>query len=60
MKWTPTLTTLLFPKKNLEDVILSEKQDQWKAIRSRECTDNLTANATDNFSQNMLQHTQET
>ena len=36
-------------EENLEDVILSEKRDQWKAMRSRECTDNLTANATDNF-----------
>ena len=31
----------------LEDVILPEKRDEWKAMRSRDCTDIFTANATD-------------
>ena len=34
---------------NLEDVILSEKREQWKAMRSRDCTDNFSRNARDDF-----------
>ena len=34
----------------LEDVILPEKRTEWDQLRSKDCTDNVTANATDNFS----------
>ena len=34
---------------NLEDIILPEKRIEWEAIRSRNCTDSFTANATSNF-----------
>ena len=34
---------------NLEDIILPEKRNEWEAIRSRDCTDTITANATGNF-----------
>ena len=33
-------------EKNLEDIFLSEKRSEWEAIRSRDCTDSFTANAT--------------
>ena len=33
----------------LEDVILPEKRTQWDQLRSKDCTDGFTANATDNF-----------
>ena len=33
----------------LEDVILPEKRAEWDQLRSRDCNDNFTANATDNF-----------
>ena len=36
-------------EENLEDVILSEKRNEWEALRSRDCTDSFTANATGNF-----------
>ena len=35
-------------EKNLEDVILPEKRAEWDQLRSTDCTDNFTANATDN------------
>ena len=35
---------------NLEDVILTEKRAEWDELRSKDCTDNFTANTTDNFS----------
>ena len=35
---------------NLEDVILPKKRAEWDQLRSKDCTDNFTANATDNFS----------
>ena len=33
----------------LEDVILPEKRAEWDQLRSKHCTDDYTANATDNF-----------
>ena len=36
-------------EKSLEDVILPEKRAEWDQLRSKNCTDNFTANATDNF-----------
>ena len=33
----------------LEEKILPEKRNEWEAIRSRDCTDSFTANATGNF-----------
>ena len=40
---------LALSEENLEDVILPEKRAEWNQIRSKDCTDNFTANATDNF-----------
>ena len=34
----------------MEDIIFLEKRAEWDQLRSKECTDNFTANATDNFS----------
>ena len=34
---------------SLEDINLPEKRNEWEAIRSRDCTDSSTANATGNF-----------
>ena len=34
----------------LEDVILPKKRAEWDQLHSKDCTDNFTANATDNFS----------
>ena len=36
-------------EENLEYVIFPEKRNEWEAIRSRDCTDSFTANATGNF-----------
>ena len=36
-------------EENLEVVILPEKRAEWDQLRSKECTDDFTANATDNF-----------
>ena len=36
-------------EENLEDVILLEKISEWHHLLSKDCTDNFTANATDNF-----------
>ena len=41
---------LALSEENLEDVILPEKRVEWEQLRSEDCTDNFTANATDNFS----------
>ena len=41
---------LALSEENLKDVILSEKRAEWDQLRSKDCTDNFTANATDNFS----------
>ena len=40
---------LALSEENLEDIILPEKRNESEAIRSRDCTDNFTANATGNF-----------
>ena len=40
---------LALSEDNLEDIILPEKRNEWEAIRSRDCTDSFTANATGNF-----------
>ena len=40
---------LALAEENLEDVILPEKRAEWNQLRSKDCTDNFTANATDNF-----------
>ena len=40
---------LALSEENLEYIILPEKRNEWGAIRSRECTDSFTANATGNF-----------
>ena len=40
---------LALSEENLEDVILPEKRAEWDQLRSEDCTDNFTANATDNF-----------
>ena len=37
-------------EENLEDVILPEKRAEWNQLRSKVCTVDFTANATDNFS----------
>ena len=44
---------LALSEKKLEDVILPEKRAEWKQLRSKDCIDNFTANATDNFSQEL-------
>ena len=40
---------LALSEENLEDNILPEKRNEWEAIRSLDCTDCFTANATGNF-----------
>ena len=40
---------LALSEENLEDIILFENQAEWEQLRSKHCTDNITANATDNF-----------
>ena len=40
---------LTLSEENLEDVILPEKRAEWYQLCSKDCTDNFTANATDNF-----------
>ena len=45
-------------EESLEDIILPEKRDEWNAVRSGDCTDTFTANATDNFSPRMRCTTQ--
>ena len=40
---------LALSEENLEDFILPEKRNGWKAIRSRDCTESFTANATCKF-----------
>ena len=36
-------------EENLQDVILPEKRAEWNQLRSKDCTDDFTANATVNF-----------
>ena len=40
---------LALSEENLEDVILPEKRAEWEQLRSKDCTDNFTANVTDIF-----------
>ena len=40
---------LALSEENLEDVILPKKPAEWDKLRFKDCTDNFTANATDNF-----------
>ena len=39
---------LALSEENLEDVILPKKRAEWDQLRSEDCTDKFTANATDN------------
>ena len=41
---------LALSEENLEDAILPEKRAEWNQLRSKDCTDKFTTNATDNFS----------
>ena len=42
-------------EESLEDAIRPEKRSEWNQLRSKDCTDNFTANATDDFfPQNLL------
>ena len=36
-------------EENLKTIFLPEKSNEWEAIRSRDCTESFTANATSNF-----------
>ena len=49
---------LALSEKNLEDVILPKKRAEWDKLRSKDCTDNNIANATDNFFPKTCCHTQ--
>ena len=40
---------LALSEENLEDVIVPKKRAEWKQLRSKDCIDNFTANATDKF-----------
>ena len=40
---------LALSEENFEDFILTEKRAEWNQLRSKDCTDNFSANATDNF-----------
>ena len=40
---------LALSEKNSEDIFFREKRNEWEAIRSQDCTNNFTANATGNF-----------
>ena len=40
---------LALSEENLEDVILPKKRAEWDQLRSQDCTDDFTVNATDNF-----------
>ena len=40
---------LALSEEKLEDVILPQKRAEWDQLRSKDCNDNFTANATDNF-----------
>ena len=41
---------LALSEENLKDVILPKNRAEWDKLPSNDCTDNFTANATDNFS----------
>ena len=40
---------LALSEENLVDAILPKKRAEWNQLRSKDCTDNFTANVTDNF-----------
>ena len=40
---------LALSEENLEEIVLPEKRNEWEAIRSRDCTDSFTSNATAKF-----------
>ena len=40
---------LALSEEKLEDVIVPQKRAEWDQLRSKDCNDNFTANATDNF-----------
>ena len=40
---------LALSEENLEDVIRPGKRAEWDQLRSKDCTENITPNATDNF-----------
>ena len=40
---------LALSEENLEDVIFPQKRAEWDQLRSKDCNDKFTANATDNF-----------
>ena len=40
---------LALSEENLEDVIVPEKRTEWDQLRFKDCNDNFTANANDNF-----------
>ena len=40
---------LVLSGENLEDVILPEKRAEFDQLRSKDCTEDFTANVTDNF-----------
>ena len=40
---------LALSEENLEDVNDPEKRFEWDQLRFKDCNDNFTANATDNF-----------
>ena len=48
---------LVLSDENLEDVNPPEKRAEWDKLRSEDCTDNFTANATDNFFPRTCCHT---
>ena len=50
LEMDPDSLYLTLSEKNLEHVILPEKRPEWNQLRSNDCPDNFTANATDNFS----------
>ena len=41
---------LALSEEKLEDILLPEKRNEWEVIRSLDCTDSFTADATGNFS----------
>ena len=45
---------LALSEKILEDVILPEKRAEWDKLHSKDCSDNFTANATDNCSPELI------
>ena len=40
---------LALSEKDLEEIVLPERRNEWEALRSRDCSDSFTANATGNL-----------